>query len=242
MNALRVMPSAYEVERGLLRATPSLKALLGERCRIGEEEVVLDRDHYRVGLLYLRLGFKVGDILLFHRKPDGTVEVEVKPRAERSRPAPPPSEPKPHGGMPPAVQPQPQQGQKRVRLVFKEGSWVWEEPHPQTPPQDWPSPPPLSGAQKAPGPLQGPSGSLPPAPAQARGPNAASPPSSAANPFRVYALLKAKLGHEEFAWEGVEAYLEYRGIPPAEARRALERAGLLEPSPPFIRLKPRVGV
>lgn len=221
-EAVRVIPASWEVANGLLRRTPSLRALeVGGALVLNVEgrQVVLEPtesgEYYRASELYALSPRR--PVYRFRPLPTGEVRVECREPEPRSTPPPPP----PEREEAPKAAPPPR---RKVVLEHRNGEWRIREtaahpvPHLETTPT----------------------------PSEAKSPtwNAArtSVPSPQRHPREALPLLLELLGHEEFAPEGVDPVLEHRGFRPEEVWRWLEAHGLVEKEAGFMRLKGRQRV
>lgn len=186
---VKVIPTAFEVQRKLLRRTPALRALEeveGILQVMGITLVSHDGEWYEAGELYQKMEMYEPASVVFYRM-GKEVWAERAPVVGYARMSPPreeaPREPPP----PPKEEAAPPK--KRVRI----GSFEADR-------------------EKAEG----------------VGPSLQ----------EAHRLLWELLGGEEFAPEGVNAYLEHRGLNPAQIWRSLEARGWLVREKGFCRLRP----
>lgn len=147
---MRVLPSALEIQRGLLRRTPSLKALEQEPGKLillldgrrVELPATPEGEYYEAKNLYALSGPR--PILELRPTPKGEIWTEVRTPEEKPRSSPPsPQETK-------TPEPAPPPRKKRVRLVRTRNGWKevveeeggWPEPERSTGPRVHPYRPP----------------------------------------------------------------------------------------------------
>lgn len=234
-KGIKVLPTAWELHRGLLRRTPALRLLEREGAIAGNGWILrASGEWYEAADFYERLGLRESPLpILLVPLGQGEALAEVLPVPAR-RPLSAPKEEPP----PPEERPK-----KRVRVGErreedalpspKEGAlglqpWGEEEgsrPRPAVPSASSPLPTPLPLRKTE----EVSESKVPPAPKGGE----------ASVPLReVHALLWEILGGEEFGRYSVDPYLRHRGYDPEAVWRALSQAGCLEERGGFWRLLP----
>lgn len=237
---LKVMPAAWEIHRGYLRRTPSLKRLERDGVIAGRGWTLrpLGEDWYDASEFYERLGLRETPLpLLFVAEEDGSVWVEVLPlSASRRLPPREPKEAPKEGGEAPKGQEEvaEERPKKRVRIGFpseepSRGAAPSASKAPPQPGVGWGSAPAPQGAGGLDG-APGPTGRF----RREEGGTPSSP-----SPEEAYALLWEILGGEEFSRYSVDPYLRHRGFDPEAVWEALSRRGLLLEERGFFRLRPK---
>lgn len=243
----KVMPAAWEIRRGYLRRTPSLKRLERDGVVAGRgwSLRLLGEEWYDASELYERLGLRETPLpLLFVAEGDGSVWVEVLPLSASRRL--PPREPKEASKEPKEASKEggeaskgqeevaEERPKKRVRIGFpseepSRGATPSASKAPPQPGVGWgsaPTPQGAGGLDGGPGPtgrFRREEGGIPSSP----------------SPEEAYALLWEILGGEEFSRYSVDPYLRHRGFDPEAVWEALSRRGLLLEERGFFRLRPK---
>lgn len=241
MHFLRILPATHELERGILRRTPRLRAWELEGAIQGEGwclRPLPDGEWYEAAELYQALGLHgvPRPFVLDFRGP-GVARARLAERASPRRPLrqleeePSWQSPQEVLGREEAGKPAlPPRASKRAVLSFKEGVWTLTERTEERAPQPSSPASPAPWGQASPPP--------PPPKAEARqGERAGNGPLFVPKPLppagALHEALVEVLGQEEFAPEGVEAYLRFKGWEPEAVWEALERAGLLRKNGAF---------
>lgn len=233
-KGIKVLPTAWELRRGLLRRTPALRLLEREGVIAGNGWMLrASGEWYEAVDFYERLGLRESPLpILLVPLGHGEALAEVLPvpakrplSAPKEEPPPPEERPKKRVRVGERREEDPLPPPREEALGFQPGEEEGPRLRPAMPSASSPLPTsfPLRKTEEI--------------------PESKAPPASkggeAPVPLReVHTLLWEILGGEEFGRYSVDPYLRHRGYDPEAVWRALSQAGCLEERGGFWRLLP----